>query len=79
MTERFSRIPDLTSLLADHSTIVERLERVKTELAEHILSKHGGVPASTCHRCLTKGQTIRENNMLLAEVNHDIALAEKQS
>jgi len=41
--------------------------KFKVKLAEHIVKRHNGVPASTCHECLQWQQGIRSNQMVLSE------------
>lgn len=35
------------------------------EIASHILEKHKGLPATTCHRCLTLASTYRDLQLLV--------------
>ena len=45
----------------------ERLSTKGDEIANHLLEKHNGIPATSCHRCMTLSATFRDLQELLSE------------
>lgn len=43
----------------------ERIAEKAREIEDHLKAKHGGLPATTCHRCNTLGETLYELRELL--------------
>lgn len=55
-------------LIKSKQQAIEYLNATPAKFAEHIKQVHGGIPASTCHRCLSYRQGINSNNWFLRDL-----------
>lgn len=62
-------------LLSDLAKVTDHLTALRESFAQHILSVHAGVPATACHKCMTKAVGVRADQLVIADLQRDLGIS----